>query len=136
MNHFQHKYHLLTFLQVRKIAQTKEFKHISHLTLHNTGFGIRKIFSSEKFDENGRNLRPFVFTLRKESFGQGWGPSVALPPSREGSMWLQLYIIRDLIYGFFSAVSFVANMERFCKVVWTMICRIQWLPRLKIRWIL
>jgi len=34
-----------------------KFKQISHLTLHNTGFGTRKIFSSEKIGEYGLKLR-------------------------------------------------------------------------------
>ena len=39
------------------MLNTKEFNHISHLTLHNIGFGTRKIFSSEKFAENGEKMK-------------------------------------------------------------------------------
>ena len=38
--------------KVRNILIIKKIRRISHLTLHNIGFGTRKIFSSEKFSEN------------------------------------------------------------------------------------
>jgi len=34
------------------ILIAEKFHRISHLTLHNTGFGTREIFSSEEFSEN------------------------------------------------------------------------------------
>src|SRR3989337_178027 len=53
---FSHFNNLSAHWRIPKTLIPLKINHISHLTLHNIGFETRKIFSSEKFAQNGEQM--------------------------------------------------------------------------------